>query len=77
MLLGTLSASLSGNLLTGKRTIATSQGRATIRAGEGAIAMSRGRVQLYQVRIFNDASSFNKFEIQKYYHNEPKFNGVE
>ena len=26
--------------------------------------------------IFNAASSFNKFEIQKYYQNEPRFNGV-
>ena len=37
MLLGTLSASLLGNLLTGKETILTSQGRGTIRAGEGTI----------------------------------------
>ena len=35
MLLGTLAASLLGNLLTGKGAIATSQGRDTIRAGEG------------------------------------------
>ena len=28
------------------------------------------------VRIFNAASSFNNFEIQKYYQNEPKCNGV-
>ena len=35
MLLGTLSASLLGSLLTGKGTIATSQGRGIIRAGEG------------------------------------------
>ena len=26
--------------------------------------------------IFNAASSFNKFEIQTYYENEPRFNGV-
>ena len=26
--------------------------------------------------IFNAASSFSQFEIQKYYQNEPKFNGV-
>ena len=37
MLLGTLGASLSGNLLTGKGAIATSQGQRTIRAGEGTI----------------------------------------
>ena len=37
MLLGTLGASLLGNLLTDKRAIATSQGRDTIRAGEGTV----------------------------------------
>ena len=37
MLLGTLGASLLGNLLTGKWAIATSQGRGTIRVGEETI----------------------------------------
>ena len=37
ILLGTLGASLLGNLLTGKGTIAASQGQGTIRAGEGTI----------------------------------------
>ena len=35
MLLGTLGASLLGNLLTGKGEIATSQGRGIYRAGKG------------------------------------------
>ena len=35
MLFGTLGASLLGNLLTGKRAIATSQGRGIYRAGKG------------------------------------------
>ena len=35
MLLGTLGASLLGNLLTGKGAIATSQGRGIYRVGEG------------------------------------------
>ena len=35
MLLGTLDASLLGNLLTGKGAIATSQGRGIYRAGKG------------------------------------------
>ena len=35
MLLGTLGASLLGNLLTGKGAIATSQGRGVYRAGKG------------------------------------------
>ena len=50
MLLVTLGASLLGNLLTGK---------GTIRAGEGAIATCRVRVQLQHVKIFNGAPSFN------------------
>ena len=37
MILGTLGASLLGNLLTGKGVIATTQGRGTIRASEGTI----------------------------------------
>ena len=37
MLLGTLGASLFGNLLTDKVAIATSQGRDTIRVGKGTI----------------------------------------
>ena len=35
MLLGTLGASLLGNLLTGKGAIATSQGQGIYRRGEG------------------------------------------
>ena len=34
------------------------------------------KAQLEKARIFNATSSFNKFEVQKYYQNEPKFNGV-
>ena len=37
MLLGTLGASLLGNLLTGKGAIATIQGRGTIKAAEGTV----------------------------------------
>ena len=45
MLLGTLGASLLGNLLTGNGAIATSQGRVIFRAGIGkwAIAKSQER----------------------------------
>ena len=37
MLLGTLGASLLGNLLADVKAIATTQGRGTIRAGEGSV----------------------------------------
>ena len=33
-------------------------------------------MRLEQAKLFNAASSFNYFEIQKYYQNEPKFNGI-
>ena len=48
MLLGTLGASLLGNLLTGKGTVRAGEG--TVRAGEGILKKS-----------FNTAPSFNKF----------------
>ena len=57
MLLGTLRASLLGNLLTGKVTIRASEG--TIRTGE-----------------ILPPHPLTNFEIQKYYENEPKFNGA-
>ena len=58
MLLGTLGASLLGNLLTGKDTIIA--GKAKIRAGPFLM-------QSYPLTYV---------EMQKYYQNEPKFNGV-
>ena len=71
MLLGTLSVSLSWNLLTGKGAITPSQerkanmpGRSTIRAGECT------------VRTGQDFYPLTNFEIQKYYQNEPKYRGV-
>ena len=48
MVLGTLGASLLGNLLTGKGVIATSQGRGTIRAGEGTFRAGEGTVRAGQ-----------------------------
>ena len=52
MLLGTLGASLLGNLLTGKEATAVSERRGTIRAGEGTIRAGQD---------FFVALSFNKF----------------
>ena len=42
MLLGTLGASLLGNILAGKGAIATSQGRGINRAGEGIVRAGYG-----------------------------------
>ena len=48
MLLGNLGASLFGNLLTGKGTIATSQERGTIRASEGTFRAGEGTIRADQ-----------------------------
>ena len=60
MLLGTLGASLLGNLLTGGK------GR-VVRAGE------RVKKKLNSLLTFHPLTNF---EISEYYKNEPKFNGV-
>ena len=48
VLLGTLGASLLGNLLTRKGAIATSQGQGAIRAGEGRFKAGKGTVRAGQ-----------------------------
>ena len=66
MLLGTLGASLLGNLLTG--------GKGIVRAGEGVIRAGEGvKKKLNSLLPFNPLTNF---EISKYYKNEPRFNGV-
>ena len=66
MLLGTLGASLLGNLLTGKGIIRAGDG--IVRAGEGS-----------KKNKLNSLSPFHpltNIEISEYYSNEPRFNGV-
>ena len=48
MLLGTLGASLLGNLLTGKRVITSMPGRGTIRAGEDKIRAGKSTIRAGQ-----------------------------
>ena len=69
MLLGTLGASLLGNMLAGKEVI---------RAGEGTAGVVYGSKRSSLKKIFDSAPSINKlcFETQMYYKNEPGFNGV-
>ena len=55
MLLGTLSASLLGNILTGKGEIVKSRGRGINRDGEGIARAGYGNKKW----SFNAASSFN------------------
>ena len=63
MLLGTLEASLLGNLLTVKGNVGSGEG--TVRAGEG---IKKKALML--------PHPLTNFKIRKYYENEPRFNGV-
>ena len=65
MLLGTLGASLLGNLLTGKGIMRAGDG--IVRAGEGS------KKNLNSLLPFHPLTNI---EISEYYKNEPRFNGV-
>ena len=67
MLLGTLGASLLGNLLTGKGIMRAGDG--IVRAGEG----SKKKNNLNSLLPFHPLTNI---EISEYYSNEPRFNGV-
>ena len=62
MLLGTLGASLLGNLLTGKGSVRSGEG--FLRAGEGI------------KKALIPPHPLTNFEIKDYYEKEPRFNGV-
>ena len=72
MLLGTLGASLLGDILSKGLS-----GKGVIRAGEGTIRAGYGskRPSLKDVLTL-PAHPLTNFEIQEYYQNEPRFNGV-
>ena len=59
MLLGTLGASLLGNILEGKRINRAGKGRGRNRAGEGFVRVVMVVFPLKTKSIFNAASSFN------------------
>ena len=66
MLLGTLGARLLGNLLTG--------GKGIMRAGEGIVRADEGaKKKLNSLLPFHPLTNI---EINEYYINEPRFNGV-
>ena len=82
MLLGILGASLFGDVLpkglsdkgvirAGKGTIKA--GKSVIRAGEGTIRAGYGAKRPSLKKFYSSSTSFNKFEIQEYYQNEPRF----
>ena len=86
MLLGTLEASLLGNLLTGGKGImragegsvtSRAKGEGIVRAGEGNV-MSRAKGDGLKKNNLNSLLPFHpltNIEISQYYSNEPRFNG--
>ena len=66
MLLGTLGASLLGNLLTGKGIMRAGDG--IVRAGEGS--------KKKQLNLLLPFHPLTNIEISEYYKNEPRFNGA-
>ena len=77
MLLETLGASLLGNLLTGGKGIMLA-GDGIVRAGSGSIA-SRAKGDGSKKKSLNSLLPFHpltNIEINEYYKNEPRFNGV-
>ena len=72
MLLGTLGASLLGDILSKGLS-----GKGVIRAGEGKIRAGYGSKRPSLKKFLTlPPHSLTNFEIQEYYQNEPRFNGV-
>ena len=68
MLLGTLGASLLGNLLTG--------GKGIMRAGDGIVRAGAGSRSKKNLNSLSPFHPLTNIEISEYYKNEPRFNGV-
>ena len=66
MLLGTLGASLLGNLLTG--------GKGIVRAGDGIVRAGKGSKK--DLNLLLPFHPLTNIEISEYYVNEPRFSGV-
>ena len=71
MLLGTLGVSLFGDLLTKNLS-----GKRTTRAGEGTVKAGAGLLKKALMPGNSSPHPLTNFEIQEYYKNEPRFNGV-
>ena len=67
MLLGTLGASLLGNLLTG--------GKGIVRAGDGIVRAGKGSKKKH-INLLLPFHPLTNIEISEYYKNEPRFNDV-
>ena len=75
MLLGTLGASLLGNLLTGGKGIMR-MGNGIVRAGDGIVRAGAGKGSKKKLNSLLPFHPLTNTEISEYYKNEPKFNGV-
>ena len=71
MLLGTLGASLLGDVLSKGLS-----GSGVIRAGEGTIRAGYGSKRASLKKFLTPSHPLTNFGIQEYYQNEPRFNGV-
>ena len=75
MLLGTLGASLLDSLLTGKDIMRAGDG--IVRAGEGSLASrAKGEGSKKNLNLLLPFHPLTNIEINEYYKNEPRFNGV-
>ena len=75
MLLGTLGASLLGNLLTGGKGIMRA-GDGIVRAGGGIVRAGEGSKKKTTLNSLLPFHPLTNIEISEYYKNEPRFNGV-
>ena len=73
MLLGTLGASLLGNLLTGGKGMMRA-GEGIVRAGDGIVRAGEGSKK--NLNLLLPFHPLTNIEINEYYANEPRFNGV-
>ena len=73
MLLGTLGASLLGNLLTGRKGIMRA-GDGIVRAGDGIVRAGEGSKK--KLNLLLPFHPLTNMEISEYYKNEPRFNDV-
>ena len=72
MLLGTLGATLLGDLLTKNFS-----GKGIVKAGEGTIRAGYGSsIKKALIPGISSPHPLTNFEIEEYYENEPRFNGV-
>ena len=74
MLLGTLGASLLGNLLTSEECIMRA-GDGIVRAGDGIVRADEGSIKK-PLNLLLPFHPLTNIEISEYYKNEPRFNGV-